>query len=702
MAQKGDEKPHHQPKLVDDFKYPGYDEWREEVEKLLKGKPYDKIMLTDTYEGITLDPVYNPSDVGNIPFVNSMPGQAPFVRGTKASGYLGEAWEIAQESTIALPEEFNRTVLNDLSKGQTAAYLVLDQASATGKDPGDSEAGRVGMTGTSISTLNDLEMALADIDLENTTLYIRVFTSGLAIAGMLANVCEIRNINIKKIRGAIEFDPVAQLISSGTLPASLDDIYDEMHALLNWSIDNAPGIQIIGVFGHFWGDSGSNIVQEISFGMATGLNYIKEMLNRDLSVNDIAPRMRFSFSIGSNFFMEIAKFRAVKMLWFNIIKALGGNEEAQKIHIHARSSSSNKTILDPYVNLLRTTTESFSGILGGIESLHVSTFDAPLGNEDDFSRRIARNQQLVLKEEANLEKLIDPAGGSWYMEKMTAEISEKAWALFQQVEAKGGIVQALMEGFPQSEIEKTVLARLENVNKRKDVVVGSNLYANINEQKYNSRLPDPQSIYKTRCEKVSSAIEKDPLIDLKSLLPGTIEAMKKASIGQYYQALRKPSAKIRIEALKPFNRTGHIARLREKMSQYKEATGSAASVYLANMGALKNYKARADFSRGFFEVGGFHVIYPPGADSPEAAAQGALDSAAKIVVLCSTDNEYPDIVGPFVKSVKKDNPDTYVILAGYPQEHVQEFRASGIDEFIHVRADVFEILQNAMKKAGVM
>jgi len=465
-------------------------------------------------------------------------------------------------------------------------------------------------------------------------------------------------------------------------------------------------------------EAGGSAVQELAFALAVGTEYLREMDKRGVGVDVVAPRMRFAFSVGPNFFMEIAKFRAARLLWSRIVESFGGSQLSQAMNIHARTALWNKSKLDPYVNMLRTTTESFSAVLGGVQSLQVTPFDEVFGLPDEFSRRISRNTQILLATEAQLRHVVDPAGGSWAVEWLTDQIAQKAWSLFQEVEGKGGALASLQSGFIQSEVEKVAKAKEAALATRKDIQVGVNQYANLGEKKVEGRKPDYAAIFKSRVaavgefrtayDDVKHAKVIGKLSDLlgvtdEKMVNAAIEAvLAGATLGEITRVIRANDAE------RPSIVPLRLHRLSEKFEALREAadkslakTGSRPKVFLAVMGPVSQHKGRGDFSRGFLEVGGFEVVYPKtGFDTASAAAEAAKASGAKVVVLCSTDDTYPELVPQLVPAMKAAIPGVSVILAGHPADQIEAHKASGIDDFIHVRADLLAVLGGLQKKIG--
>jgi len=429
-----------------------------------------------------------------------------------------------------------------------------------------------------------------------------------------------------------------------------------------------------------------------------------------LTIDEAASQIMFGFSMGANFFMEIAKLRAVRPIWAQIVKAFGGNEESQKIHIHGRPAKFFKTVYDPYVNMLRDTTELFSGVVGGVDSFENSTFDEPVRKGDEFSRRIARNMQIILQEEFGLLQPIDPAGGSWAVETLTKEIKEKIWAEFQVIEGKGGIVAALKEGYPQDEIAKILEARFKAAETRKDRIVGNNMYPNMTEERIDARPESQEENMKIRkaaienyLSNVDSVAVKDALVAVKDgcACCAIAAAEKGATIAEIRQALGTAEVE-KIKNIEAHRWSERFEALREKTENFKAKTGDNVKIFLANMGPIPQHKARADFTTGFLQVGAFQVLGNNGFPTVDEAAQAAKESGADAVVICSTDATYPEIVPALAPKLHEALPNAIVYLAGTaPAELVEPYKQAGIDDYINVRANCYKVIQALQQKKGM-
>jgi methylmalonyl-CoA mutase len=481
--------------LDNDFSPPTEEEWKTAVEESLKGASFEKL-VTQTYEGIDLQPIY--TQKGSATPTHSKPGFAPYLRGTTAGGYLSRPWEICQEIPGSLAQSFNEALKYDLQRGQTGINLLLDLAAQKGLDSDTAAKEEVGKNGTAISTLEDLSIALADIDIEKYPLHIIVGFSGLEVIMMLNAFFKQQGREISRVKGSVDTDPLGYMVTHGDLPILPGAAYDRMAFVTQWAGQHAPLLKTIGVSGLPYHHAGADAVRELVYVLATAVEYIDQLLERGIVIDEIAGQMRFTFGIGPFYFMEIAKLRAARVLWAKIIETYGGGSQAQKMTIHARTSFYNQAKYDSYVNMLRTTTEAFSAVVGGVDSLHTNPFNEVFGSGDEFSRRAARNTQVILLEECRLDQLIDPAGGSYYVERLTYEVCQKAWEKFREIEAMGGMFKALQKGFPQDETNKVHEKRKQDIVDKKSIIVGTNYSVDVNEKKPGGNFPDYEEIYQVR------------------------------------------------------------------------------------------------------------------------------------------------------------------------------------------------------------
>lgn len=700
--------------LNKEFPIPTYDEWKAMVETELEGISFDKKLLTTTYEDIVLQPLYTKKDWNE---KNEFPGFYRFMRDNKVDGYLNCPWLICQELNYGDAQEFNNALKYDLERGQNTISIKLDLATMKGFDADYANTDDVGEGGLSISGMNSLSRALKGIEVEKYPIYVDAGFSALPFLIIFLSYLKKNNISPKSVKGGITADPFNYFTQFGELPVSIDFIFKKMKLTTEYVIKNNLNLRTIGVSGLQYHNAGASAVQELAFVVATLVEYVNQLQNSGLNIKDFHNKIKLSFGVGPFFFIEIAKLRAARILFSNIMKAFGIDENAIDIFIHTDTSSFNQTIYDPYVNTLRATTETFSAILGGADSINVKSFDAPYGLPDEFSRRLARNTQLILMEECNLNLFIDPAGGSYFVEKLTEEIAQKSWAIFQEIEKQGGMLETLKNEYPQNLIEQTYRKREQDLFKRKSVLVGTNMFANTKEQKLQFKSVDKKELQKKRAEylqkfRLSCEQEKDLSIleklnnlinsDDETTIDTGVEAiLEGATLGEVTRAIRattESSVKIKKLAIKRLAKP--FEKIRERIESIAEKKGEKPKILLATMGSMKQFKARADFSREFFEVAGFNVEYPNGFVAPSDLMKAVEEAKPIAVVICSTDENYPDLVEPIVQGIKSMNKNILVILAGYPKDYVELFKQQGIDDFIYLGVDAYKFFLSLLEKIG--
>ncbi len=692
--------------LLSDFEKPSYEEWREAATAALKGAPFEKKLLTDTPEGITLQPIFNKSDLEGIAHMGSVPGAAPFVRGSRAQSGPREPWEVCQSVSRATPKEVNDMLAREIERGCTGVNLVLDTAARRGVDPDEADEGEVGKDGVSMATAADLDECFKGIDVAGLPLTVNCGDAVLPFIALLGAHLKKAGKNPADLSGTVGSDPLGVLAQRGSLCAPVEHSFTEMSTLAKWAVDNAPGLRTVVVRTHPYHDAGASVVDELGFAIATGAQYMRVLVESGIPVNDAARQMCMEFSVDSRFFISIAKLRAARLLWSRVVEAFGGDEEHGRTHIHVRTSSRNQTKYDPWVNMLRTTTETFCAAVAGAESIDASPFDEAVREADEFSARIARNTQVILREEANLGKVVDPAGGSWYVEWLTDQLAHKSWDMFREIEKKGGMSAALSEGFPQSICETGAKERFGKLAVRSEVLVGTNMHPNLGEQKLDPRGPDHSALHASRSAQVAAA-RTGVSVALKAgseqVVDAAITAAKDgATLGEIAHAWRSGAGEgAVVKPLQMFRSAQMFETLRERSENHESETGARPKVFLANMGPIPQHKPRADFTRGFFEVAGFDVVGNDGFDDPGAAADATVDSEAPIAVICSTDPTYPELVPPFVRRLKEKAPGVIVVLAGYPKKQIDSHKETGVDEFIHLRADNHGMLSAFLDKIGV-
>jgi methylmalonyl-CoA mutase len=637
--------------------------------------------------------MYTAEDVKGLPFQDTGPGEWPYLRGTEAPGERGRGWLVAQDLPFAEPAAFNEAVRHDLGRGQEALTLLLDAAGYRGLDADQAEAWMVGKDGTSISTYADAVAALEGVPPETPILVIGGMGS-IPAAALVVAALKAKGADFAKLNLTLGNDPLGFLAANGQLPISVDEAFDAVASLTNWAIAGAPKARTIVACGFPYFEAGANAVQQLAFTLASAVAALRAMEARGVSVENAASRMVFRLKVGGHFFMEIAKLRAMRVLWAQLARVCGASDAAAKIRLQTKNGRLNKTRFDAHANILRGTLEAFAAIAGGMDTLHICPYDEALGGPpSNLGRRIARNTQIILREESRLDHVADLAGGSWAVETLTYQLVTAAWKLLQEVEAAGGLNKALDTGFVQKSISEVAKARRRAIATRSDVIVGTNQYPNPLEAEPATAEIDHAALQ----ARLGAAAKKVRKGQASSKDFGTlVDAAPKSTLGEIFAALGRPVG-IKVEPLTAFRLSGDFEALRSAILKGRKGK---LDVFLANLGPTGAYMPRLDFTRGFFQVGGLTVEDKRWFKTPQEAADAALGSGAPIVVAVGLDDTYLEQVPIFAKALKTKGGAT-LLVAGLLKDHAEAFKAAGVDDFIHVKSDVHAVLSGLAKGLGV-
>ncbi len=620
-------------KLFSDFSSVSTDEWMAKVTSDLKGADFEKKLVWKTNEGFKVKPFYRLEDLKDLKTTDALPGEYPYLRGTKKGS---NEWLIRQEINVDSPEEANAKALDILNKGVDSLSFHVKAK--------DLSAGYV-------ETL--LEGVQAEcVELNFSTCQGHV----VELANLLVDYFRKKDYDVKKLKGSINNDFFNKMLTRGK---EKGDMVRTAKALIE-AIQPLPFYRVINVNAVTLNNAGAYISQELGYALAWGNEYMSQLTEAGVPAALAAKKIKFNFGVSSNYFLEIAKFRAARMLWANIVSAYGPkclrdcenkgeNGEcrcAAKMAIHAETSSFNLTLFDAYVNLLRTQTEAMSATLAGVDSLTVVPFDKAYETPDEFSERLARNQQLLLKEESHFDKVVDPAAGSYYIENLTVSIAQQAWNLFLEVEKEGGFYAALKNGSVQRAVNASNEARHKAVAQRREVLLGTNQYPNFNEKSEGKR---PVAAKCCCGGGDAHSCEKD------------VETLVFDRAGSEFEALRLET----------------------------EESGKRPKAFMLTIGNLAMRQARAQYSCNFLACAGYEVIDNLGFETVEAGVEAAMAAKADIVVLCSSDDEYAEYAIPAFKAL---DGRAMFIVAGNPA-CAEELKAAGIEHFIHVRVNVLETLR---------
>lgn len=610
--------------LFSDFPAVSTQEWMDKITVDLKGADYEKRLVWKTYEGFKVKPFYRQEDLEGLKTTEGLPGQFPYLRGNKKND---NTWFIRQDIQVDNPEEANAKALDLLNKGIDSLGFKIK-----GKDVSEEF----------IHTL------LKDICCECIELNFKTCQrQTVKLARFVTQYFKEKGYAPEKLQGSFNFDPIGKMLKKGKDRSELIPTAKELIEILT----PYPSFRCIAVNSLQLNNAGAYIYQELGYALAWGNQYLACMTEAGVPVDTAAQKIKFNFGISSNYFMEIAKFRAARLLWAQIVNEYKPSCLcACQMIAHAETSHFNLTLFDAHVNLLRTQTEAMSAALAGVDSMTVTPFDQVYESPNEFSERIARNQQLLLKEEAHLNRIVDPAAGSYYIENLTVSIAKQAWELFLQVEEEGGMTEAVKAGRIQEAVNGSNKARHEAVSKRKEILLGTNQYPNFTEL----------------------AGEKSPLTSACCCGNENEESDTE------FAALNTDRAASEFEALR----------------LQTEHSGKRPKAFMLTIGNLAMRQARAQFSCNFLACAGYEVIDNLGFPSVEEGVKAAINAQADIIVLCSSDDEYAEYAIPAFQEV---NGRALFIVAGAPA-CMDDLKAVGIENFIHVRCNVLETLREYNKK----
>lgn len=596
--------------------------WEEVITADLKGADYERKLVWRTGEGFNVRPYYRAENLEGIRFLGSQAGEFPYVRGTRAHN----RWRVHQTVTVGDPRKANAEALKLLETGVDSLGFTIAEEE---------------FTAAQLDTLLE-GISIPAIDL--------VFCGAKVghVADLVLAKIEREGIAPEEVRVAFAIDPlVRNLTSKGDFCSPDGEKCFARIAELIRKTAAYKHVRVVTVHAQVFGNSGSTIVEELAFALSAGHDYLVRLMDAGLTVDQAARKLRFSFSVSSNYFMEIAKFRAARLLWANIVKGYNPEKNcAGKMMIHAETSRWNQTVYDPYVNMLRGTTEAMSAAIAGVHSLEVTPFDRAFEAPTEFAKRIARNVELLLKHESHFDQVVDPAGGSYYIENLTQSIAAEAWKLFLEIEEKGGYTAAYKAGAIVERVKASAAAKDKNIATRRQVLLGANQYPNFTEVA-------PQEITP--------------------------------------EVVARPAAEGNV--LTPYR--GAMAF--EQMRLAVDRSGREPKAFMLTCGSLGMARARAQFSCNFFACAGIRVIDNTFFKSIEEGVEAALASKAEIVVVCASDDDYAE-AAPKVRELLAGR--AILVVAGAPA-CTPELEAQGITNFINVKSNVLETLKFYLKEMGI-
>ncbi len=680
-------------------------EWIELVKKELKGNDSDSL-IWKTPEGIDIQPLYTEKDLEGLSHLGGIPGLAPFLRGSKATMYTGRPWTVRQYAGFSTAKESNEFYKRNLAAGQMGLSVAFDLATHRGYDSDHPRvSGDVGMSGVAIDSVEDMKLLFDQIPLDKMSVSMTMNGAVLPVLANFIVTAEEQGVEKQKLRGTIQNDILKEFMVRNTY------IYPPVHSMrivsdiIGYTAKNMPLFNSISISGYHMQEAGANQAQELAFTIADGLEYVRAALNNGLKVDDFAPRLSFFFAIGMNFFMEIAKLRAARWLWATLMKKYfyPKTEKSMMLRTHCQTSGVSLTEQDPYNNIVRTTIEAMAAVLGGTQSLHTNAFDEAVALPTDFSARIARNTQLILKEETGITKSIDPLAGSYYIEALTGRLIASAEKIINDIEELGGMTKAVEKGIPKKMIEESAAKRQAAVDSTESIVVGVN--------KYQSKLD-----YKFDVLKVNNAKVRDQQIkNLKKLKQNRDELAVNQALNNLTNGAKDDSSnllELSLEASRKRATVGEISYALEKVfirhkPNYKGVKGIYGAELCKNENFIYVKQAINDFitkktrkprilivklgqdghDRGAnvvasaYEDLGFDVKVGPLFQTPKESSDMVDSFKPDVVGASSLAGGHLTLIPEMIKNIRNGGNNNVLIVAGgvIPQDDYAELEKAGVD-----------------------
>ena len=662
-----------------------YTKWQKSFERETKIDLNEASSETD--EGIEIKPVYTKADIENLSFVDndSLPGQLPYTRGPKASMYTNRPWTIRQYAGFSTAEESNDFYKKNLKSGQKGLSVAFDLPTHRGYDSDDDLVmGDVGKAGVAIDTVEDMKILFNDIPLDQMSVSMTMNGAVLPVLSSFIVAGEEQNVNKNLLSGTIQNDILKEFMVRNTYIYPPDPSMKIVADIIEFTSKEMPKFNSISISGYHMQEAGADNVLELAYTLADGMEYVRAALSKGLDIDDFAPRLSFFFAIGTDFFMEIAKLRAARTLWYKIMKDFGAkNEKSLILRTHCQTSGVSLTEKDPYNNIIRTSYEALSAILGGTQSLHTNSFDEAIALPTDESARIARNTQLILQNETGVTNTVDPLAGSYFIESLTDELSKKAWEVIEEIESLGGMTKAVKAGVPKLKIEESATKKQAKVDSGSRVVVGVNKFKNPKEPKVDVRVIDNNRVRDDQIKKINDikASRDQKAVDESlaklvtaakedsNLLARSIDAIKnRATVGEVSKALEQVYGRHFATSLsvsgvygKHFEGDEDFMNVTKKVNIFEEENGRRPRVLVVKMGQDGHDRGAKIVATSFADMG-FDVDMGPLFQSPKDEAKDAIENDVHAIGVSTLAAGHKTLVPELMKSLKEIDPKSKIIV----------------------------------------
>ncbi|MBT8425445.1 MAG: methylmalonyl-CoA mutase [Silicimonas sp.] len=677
-------------------------DWKALAEKELRGRSLAEIEW-ETLEGIRVKPLYTAEDIAGLDHIDSLPGFAPFTRGVKATMYAGRPWTIRQYAGFSTAEESNAFYRKALAAGQQGVSVAFDLATHRGYDSDHPRVvGDVGKAGVAIDSVEDMKILFDGIPLDQVSVSMTMNGAVIPILASFIVTGEEQGHDKALLSGTIQNDILKEFMVRNTYVYPPEPSMRIVADIIEYTTDHMPKFNSISISGYHMQEAGANLVQELAFTLADGREYVRTAIERGMDVDRFAGRLSFFFAIGMNFFMEAAKLRAARLLWSRIMDEFQPkNPRSKMLRTHCQTSGVSLQEQDPYNNVIRTAYEAMSAALGGTQSLHTNALDEAIALPTEFSARIARNTQLVLQEETGITNVVDPLAGSYYVESLTAELADKAWALIEEVEEMGGMTKAVASGMPKLRIEESAARRQAMIDRGEEVIVGVNKYRKEKEDPIdifdvdNVKVREAQvaRIEKTRgsrdaaeCEAALTNLEAVARND-GNLLAAAVEAARaRATVGEISMAMEKVFGRHRAEVKTlagvygaAYEGDEGFAKIQKDVEAFAEEEGRRPRLLVVKMGQDGHDRGAKVIATAFADIG-FDVDVGPLFQTPDEAAQDAIDNDVHIVGISSQAAGHKTLAPKLIEALRDKGAEEIIVICGsvIPQQDYDFLKDAGV------------------------
>ena len=677
-------------------------DWQELASKELRDKPLESLNK-ETLEGITVQPLYTQEDIQDLPHMGNLPGFAPFTRGVKATMYTGRPWTIRQYAGFSTAEESNAFYRKNLAAGQQGVSVAFDLATHRGYDSDHPRVeGDVGKAGVAIDSVEDMKILFDGIPLDQVSVSM---TMNGAVIPILANFIvagEEQGVSRAALSGTIQNDILKEFMVRNTYVYPPEPSMRIVADIIEYTSNEMPKFNSISISGYHMQEAGANLVQELAYTLADGREYVRAAIARGMNVDKFAGRLSFFFAIGMDFFMEIAKLRAARLLWSRIMDEFDPKDPRSKmLRTHCQTSGVSLQEQDPYNNVIRTAYEAMSAVLGGTQSLHTNALDEAIALPTEFSARIARNTQLVLQEETRVTDVVDPLAGSYYVEKLTHDLAEAAWKLIEEVEDMGGMTKAVASGLPKLRIEESAAKRQAMIDRGQEVIVGVNKYRKEKEDQIDILEVDNDKVRASQIARLENiratrdgAAVEAALAELTrraaeggNLLEAAVDAARaRASVGEISMAMEKTFGRHRAEVKTlagvygaAYEGDAGFAQIQKDVGTFAEEEGRRPRMLVVKMGQDGHDRGAKVIATAFADIG-FDVDVGPLFQTPDEAAQDAIDNDVHVVGISSQAAGHKTLAPKLIAALKAQGAEEIIVICGgvIPQQDYDFLKAAGV------------------------